>query len=286
MPILPLLVSRPIAVVLAIVGSSLLLVSLVGFLVPMRAAEVNGYEDFAGGATTDYQTALDTLDQLAETSISTQNLVTEATRVFHHGIAHIRRADIIANGYAHYGMRVPVTENWILFALSYLKPDTYRDYEFCSYRKALERGTGRCGQQALGLVGFLAEQGVDTGFVRLGGHAIATAEVSEANWFLLDPDYGGVIPFDIQTAEKSPAAVLDYYWNDVARQNRIDKVYAPANEVRFGGPERRYPRACRIEKAAYVMKWAVPLLLFVPLIGNNVRTRRRRSHVQRVDQDV
>jgi hypothetical protein len=130
-------------------------------------------------------------------------------------------------------MRVPVWENYLLFLLSYLKPDTYRDYEFCSYRMSLERGTGRCGQQSMALVDYLSENGISTGFVTLRGHVIATAEVSEGEWYLLDPDYGGVIPFDISTAQRNPKSVIPYYWSAAAAERMLHNRFGPEhNEVR------------------------------------------------------
>lgn len=248
----------------AAIGAILLLVNLSGFFLPLRSPDVNGYRDFAGAETLEFREAMRRLDEIAERNLPLVELVSEATRVFHEGIAHIAPADVAKNGLEHYRMRVPASENWILFTLSYLKPDTYRDYEFCSYRRALERGTGRCGQQSLALVSFLSELGVETGFVALGGHALATANVGDDEWYLLDADYGGVIPFDIHTAERDPSSVLPYYWSPAARANSLHELYEPENEIRYGGPEARYARACPIERVAYVLKWAVPALLLLP----------------------
>jgi len=251
---------------MAAVGVTLLVVNGFGFAVPLRAVDVDGYRDFAGVETATFETTIGQLERLAESGASKVHMVTEATRLVHAGIAHVSPRDVKAKGVDHYRMRVPATENWILFTLSYLKPDTYRDYEFCSYRRALERGTGRCGQQALTLVSFLAENGLETGFVALGGHAIATAKVDESQWFLLDADYGAVIPFDIAEAEQDPDSVIPHYWSSAAQENRIHELYAPpSNRVSYGGPSARYARACPIESAAYVLKWAIPFLLLIPL---------------------
>lgn len=260
-----------------VLGVVLFLVNLAGFVRPLRAPEVTGYIDFAGAAT---RSAEDTLARLSAIPISASPFETAslATRIVHDGIAHISPADVASNGHEHYRMRIPATENWVLFLLSIVKPDTYGDYEFCSYRKAIERGTGRCGQQALTLVSFLEERGLETGFVALGGHAIATARTEEAGWVLLDPDYGGVIPFSLQQAEDDPVSVLPHYWSAAARENRVDTLYAPeANELKPGGVAARYPRACPIEKAAYLLKWWAPALLLAFGAGLITLARRRGS---------
>ena len=55
---------------------------------------------------------------------------------------------------------------------------SYVSYELSNYRRALERGIGQCGQQAMTVIGFLQEQGFETAFVYLNGHVVATAEVA------------------------------------------------------------------------------------------------------------
>ena len=253
--------TRRTAVALAVCGLSLLALNLVGMAVPLRSPTIDeSYADFARPTTLAFDDAMAQLEALADAE--PRELVAEATRVFHYGMAHVPRDDIERDGLSHYRMRVPAWENFVLFALSFLKPDTYRDYEFCSYRKALERGTGRCGQQSMALVGFLAERGLATGFVALGGHAIATAEVAPGEWYILDADFGGVIPMSLARAQANPADVLPHYWSPAARERHLDKAFEPAgNEITYGGPEARYRRACPIERVAYALKWALPLAM-------------------------
>lgn len=249
-----------------VISALLLVFNVLGLYFPLRAAEIDGYVDFAGAPTATSETTLSRLSALPDGS-SAFELASQATQILHEGIAHVAPRDIEARGFAYYGMRVPVTENWVLYALSFLKPDTYSDYEFCSYRKAIERGTGRCGQQSLALVSFLEERGFDTGFISLGGHAIATARTDEAGWILLDPDYGGVIPFDLARAEANPKSVLQHYWSPAAEQNRLDRLFLPKdNSIKLGGVRARYARACPIERVAYVLKWLLPALLGIPIL--------------------
>ena len=250
-------------------GIALLLLNCLGFVIPLRAADVDGYRDFAGGETLPFKVALERLERLAAGHLSKAELVTRATLVIHQGMAHLAKTDVARHGVAHYRLRVPASENWILFALSYIKPTTYRRYEFCRYAKALERGTGQCGQQSMALVSFLSAQGLETGFVGLGGlHEIATAKVDDSSWYLLDPDYGGVMPFGVTAARRNPTSVLPHYWSDAARERRIDQVYGAESSVRYGGPEARYARACRIEELAYALKWFVPALLIGGGLGS------------------
>lgn len=248
-----------------VLATSLLLLGLniFGLFVPLRSAEISDeYADFARDNTPSFNQTMKNLKLLSNHAEPTLQFVTEATRAFHYGIAHIPPEDVKNKGLAHYRMQVPPWENFILFALSYIDPKTFMDYEFCNFRKALERGTGRCGQQSMALADYLDEQGIKTGYISLGGHALAAAQTSDRGWVILDPDYGGVIPFDLATAEANPESVIPYYWNPApVINNGLYQLFAPKdNEFRDAPPESRQPTTCLMEKIAYLAKWLIPIV--------------------------
>ncbi len=110
-----------------------------------------------------------------------------------------------------YHLTVPVWENYFLYLLRFLKPDTYKSYELSGYRRALARGIGQCGQQAMTVIGFQADHGFATGFIQLTGHVVATAEVAPGEWYVLDPDYGVSIPHSLGELENDRTLVERYY---------------------------------------------------------------------------
>ncbi|MBA1330248.1 hypothetical protein QQ73_03385, partial [Candidatus Endoriftia persephone str. Guaymas] len=40
---------------------------------------------------------------------------------------------------------------------------------------------------------------------------MATAKTTNGDWWILDPDYGVVIPHDLRTLEQQPELVSEYY---------------------------------------------------------------------------
>jgi hypothetical protein len=249
-----------------LIGFVFLAMNLFGFFMPLRSPEIGvDYADFSRIGTLSANESLRRLQLLSESNKEKDLFLNEATRIFHQGIAHVPKDDIEKKGLDYYRMRVPVWENFVLYFLSYVKPDTYMDYEFCSYRKALERGTGRCGQQVMALVDYLSKNEIETGFISLGGHAIATAKSGDGVWHMLDPDYGGAVPFDLKTAEKNPASVIPHYWSPAIVRNNMARLYAPENNtISYGGVDARFERACKIEVASYLIKWLAPsALIFV-----------------------
>jgi hypothetical protein len=170
--------------------------------------------------------------------------------------------DFAPDVYAQYYMTVPAWENYFLYLFRFLKPSTYVSYELSGYRRALERGIGQCGQQAMTVIGFLEEHGFNTGFVQLNGHVVATAEVAPGEWYVLDPDYGVSIPHSIEELANNRALVETYYSRFIER-NPWRLYGTQPNEVTYGGAGMRYPRGSVIEEFAYFAKLAFPVALLL-----------------------
>lgn len=260
---------KHVLLAIAATGTGLLGVNAAGLLVPPRAADIDtSYSDFSRAGTLTYADARARLNAL-EDEPDPQRLVTEATRVFHRAIAHVEGADVKERGYRHYRLLVSPWENWILYLLDFVKPAYEEDgYRFCDYNRALKRGVGWCEQKAMALTGYLRERGLETGVVTLGGHVVSTARVENRGWYLLDADYGGVVPFGLEAAQAAPASVLPHYWSPAAQERSIERYFGPeGNDLALGGPEVRYPRACRIESLAYSLKWSLPLAMVAGSLG-------------------
>ena len=252
-----------IRVVSASTAILLLTVNLAGVaFLELRPSFIDNYVDFAKVETMPADEALAQLRTIQGADEFT--VARKATQIIHETMVHVDPEDRATVGGRELHLSVPVWENYILWALRFVKADTYLDYEFCSYKRAVRRGVGRCGQQSLALVDYLSESGIATGFVDLGGHTLATADINGFGWILLDPDYGGVIPFDLGTAEKSPSVVTEYYWSDAALERRLWRLFGPEeNVVSYGDARARWARACPIESVAYFLKWAVPCALLL-----------------------
>lgn len=134
--------------------------------------------------------------------------------------------DTVAQGVSHYWydegtesyfLRVPWYKNYLLYTASYVMPGFFRKYEFCNYKRALQRGVGLCSEHAIILSGILQKNGIKNSIVGLKGHVVARAEVND-NFYMLDPDNGVTIPYDISEINKKPSIIEKYY---------IDKGWDP-----------------------------------------------------------
>ncbi len=222
--------------------------------------------------------------RLAELDVSDRrSFALRASEIIGQSMKHLRYdgEDFAERLYGAYHLTVPAWENYFLYLFRFLKPDTYKSYELSGYRRALERGIGQCGQQAMTVIGFLEERGFETGFIQLNGHVVATAEVAPGAWYVLDPDYGVSIPHSLGELERDRALVERYYGRFLDRNPW--RLYGETpNTVAYGGPGLRYPRGSVIEEIAYIAKWAFPAALLalsaLALVAARRGKRRRSEH--------
>lgn len=171
---------------------------------------------------------------------------------------------------AEYRILLPWSENFILRALAYVNPKYFAMYEFQDHRKAIARGVGLCSQHSIIMAGFLAEQGIPAKLIELHGHVILTAEVDEGQWWLLDPDYGLVLPFSLQEAEENPLEVAQFYAQAGFSDYDVDKVeefFRTDNNIIFSGGAATYQTWLYVtEKVSYFAKWTLPVALMLPLL--------------------
>lgn len=175
-----------------------------------------------------------------------------------------------------YAMRVPLRENFALWGLSWAAPRVYREYEFCSARKAVERGLGLCSQASIVLVTALRENGVDASIVGLSGHVVVRARVAPDRWIIADPDSGVAFDHDLPGLEATPSIARDAY---LARgipesaATTLSSAFSSEGNVIVGGVEEFAPTVCSVERAAYVVKWALPALLVLAGLAGILRRR-------------
>ena len=97
---------------------------------------------------------------------------------------------------------------------SFVRPDIYKKYEYANYKKALERRMGLCSQRANIVVGILSENKINANIIGLNGHVVLRAEDENGKWYVLDPDYGVVIPYDIYEIQNNLGLLKEYYTDE------------------------------------------------------------------------
>lgn len=255
---------------LFLVGLFLLTVNVVNFFIPLKNPKVyNKKLDFPFNTTISYKEALAQLEKLDKND--KKEYVTKANEIFNREIAHYWKD----KGIKKYNLRVPFYENYFLFSLSFIFPDEFQKYQFCNYQKALERGVGLCSQLAIAITDFLNKKGIETLMVGLDGHVVATTKVGENEWWIIDPDFDVVIPYDLKFLEKNSDIVKEYYRDRLASDGvseaEIADLYGESGNVIYSSAKIGNVgyincnwKKVLIEKVSYVLIWVIPLGLMLP----------------------
>jgi hypothetical protein len=189
----------------------------------------------------------------------------------------IRINKVVNDGFSHYWkeegiekyhLRVPIWENYLLYAASYIDPDRYRKYEFTDYKKDLERGVGLCSSHCIVVKGVLHDNGIDARLWDIAGHVVVRASLGNGA-YILDPDFGVVVPYDTAAIEENPELVRPAY-QDMAKLYYPDAKdpYTTDHVVEIYGKEGNHTYTVDnwFEAFSYYAIWILPLLLVAPYL--------------------
>lgn len=197
-------------------------------------------------------------------------------KVVHDGFAHYWRNE----GIDKYHLRVPVWENYMLYAASYIKPKQYLRYEFSDYRKNLERGAGLCSAHAIILKGVMMENGIKAELLDVGKqHVVTRVEFDNRTAYIFDPDFGIAVPHDTAAISTNPELVREPYANmaDLYYPDAVDPYTTEKMVKIFGMKKYVYEVNNPFEFFSYWAKWIVPLLLIMPYCYGKLFHRGRST---------
>jgi hypothetical protein len=200
------------------------------------------------------------------------------TDALHNGMAHYWEDE----GIDKYNLRIPFHENYLLNLASYIYPPMFRKYEFAYYKRAIERGVGLCSQMALVEARVLRNAGLTCRMVSLSKHVVVEGQVDGERWWILDPNYGVVIPHGMDEIRRAPELVRDHYreagWDEPTVDGLVD-IYAheKIKVFRTTGGRWYHLKKWYGERIAYVLIWAMPIGMLTAF--GIVALRHRHAHL-------
>lgn len=255
----------------AMAGIALLAINVTGLFKSMRNEEL--YHEQNTGRLNDITITLeDAKRQLKKNpGESDMDFSIRANEIVNKSMMHYWKME----GLKKYNLRVPVWENYVLHIANSFKPDGR--YEFQNYRKNLERGIGLCSTQSIVLKGVLKENGIEAHLWDIAGHVVVRAKVSENHWYILDPDFGLVVPYDTDKIEGDPEIVRSTYaemaslykpdYDDPYTTDHVVEIYGKdGNHIYSDNPLN--------ENISYIAIWLIPLILLLPLIFTFIKHKR------------
>jgi hypothetical protein len=175
--------------------------------------------------------------------------------------------------------RVSVFDNYLLYFLSFVR-DSYKNYEFRKAERALSRGYGLCSQASLILEDILDREGFNPGIWNLNGHVLVEVVDHEKKSWLLDADYGVIMPYGMTEIKANQTLVKQFYEPDHGEKaaSNMASIFSSPNTFH---PTRTYEsgnfKTIYKERIAYILIWIIPafgLILAWCLVRIAGRTKR------------
>jgi hypothetical protein len=141
-------------------------------------------------------------------------------------------------------------------------------YEFADYRKVVERGIGLCAQHAVVVCSLLQKNKIACKMVMFNAHVVVIAQVDPQNnvWWLLDSDYGVVVPHDFDRITLNPHIAAPYYQAkgyDVAKTAAIVSFFSQEKTIADNVAEAFGKKRYYFEVLSYYFIWIIPIALII-----------------------
>ena len=251
--------------ILLFIGLILLAINIYGLFKTMRNPAVYSEEQSLRNRINDisiqYPEILDMLKR--KDHESNVDFAVRINKVVNDGFIHYWKDA----GIEKYHLRVPVWENYLLNLASTISPKKYRRYEFSQYKKNLERGAGLCSTHSTIVKGVLLDNGIKAELMDVGGrHVVVRAEFNDTTAYILDPDFGVVVPHDTAAISANPELVRAPYSNLAALYypDAKDPYTTDLLVEIFGKKKYVYTVYNWFEYFSYWAIWIIPFLLMLP----------------------
>lgn len=164
--------------------------------------------------------------------------------------------------------QVQLWENWVQWIAGQFYSPLLRTQD---PRLLAAQGKGDCSERAGILQWLLAEQGIASRFVGLGGHVVLEVEAAGSMW-TLDPDYGLLFPFGVAAmCEVSPLPIqimLAQSGIDTQRAITYEAILRSADDnVFFPWNSALSPRLKLAERAFLWIFWCLPAISWLTLLS-------------------
>ena len=259
---------------LLLAGLILLVINIYGLFRTMRNPAVYTEEKTIHNRLNDITIRYPEIKEMLKMKENESNIdfAVRINKVVNDGFIHYWKPE----GTEKYHLRVPVWENYLLYLASYINPEKYKNYEFSNYKKNLERGVGLCSTHSTIVKGILLENGIKAELLDIGKHhVVVRAELNDTATYILDPDFGIVVPYDTLAISANPELVRAPY-ADMASLYYSDAIDPYTTDIMvniFGKRKYVYSVDNWFEYFSYWAKWILPLLLAFPYVMYHLRKR-------------
>jgi hypothetical protein len=247
---------------LLVTGSLLLVINIYGLSRDIRVSEFHDdYLIFQNDQPTDFNSTL--IDLIRHSDEGDIEYASRITHVVAKGLAHL---DWLVYPEEKFNQLIPIWENYFLYFMGKFSgiPE-YKRYHFANYRRSLERGIGICGDASMIMSQLLNQQNIANKILTFPGHVVVAASFDNGQQYILDADYGVIIPYSLNEFATSSTDIAKLY-SEAGYPRRdfllFQKIYSQDYNV-WDGVEHFITKKYYFEKISYWLKWPVPILMIL-----------------------
>ncbi len=257
-------IRRISAIIIGFMAISLLLINIVGLFKNIRKEGLLEDADlrFKNDISLSYEQAMAATKRRANES--EKAYARRVTTVVSQGLAHIDWNQI--SDTERYNQLVPIWENYFIYFMGKFSTiPEYKKYHFANYERSLQRGIGICGDASMVMSQLLDKQQVKNQLYTFPGHVILSASFSDGQSQLFDPDFGVILPGDLNKIRAQPELIEQAYLkagytqdDALGMKKRYQQDYEAWNGVSHFITKKYY-----FEAMAYFLKWPLPIFLLL-----------------------
>jgi len=163
---------------------------------------------------------------------------------------------------------IQIWENWVQWIAGQFYSPILRTQD---PRLLAAYGKGDCSERSGILQWILAEQGIASRFVGLGGHVVLEAEAAGCLW-TLDPDYGVLFPFGVEAMCEASALPIQLLLSQCGIEDQRAITYeailrSADDNVFFPWNSALSPRLKIAERVFLWLFWSLPAISWLCLLG-------------------
>jgi hypothetical protein len=269
--------------VLFVLATGLIGLNIAGLFTSLRSNEIYSIKDKHWDAECptgisltedEFHTRLEQI--FANTTLSDSARVTQTCDLVEQGLLHYWLDD----KRKEYHLTIPAYENYILWGMQFFNPLMFEKYQLLNWRKTIQRGVAICSQAAIALSEILNEKGIESQIVKLNGHVVARARIGTNRYFIVDPDFGITLPYDLDEIQNNVELIRPYYQEKVCDESdmkNLTDVYNPDGNKIVKNAAVYMEGYGTFGEISYWLIWIIPLFLILPFASSILKSRRQKK---------
>lgn len=255
-------IERLLNFIIISLGITLTIINLYGLSQDIRVKNFNNkYLRFSNDQPTAFAQSISDTKRLPHES--DVQFASRMTQVVAEGLSHIEWFDFPPE---QFNQLIPIWENYFLYFMGKFSgiPEFER-YHYANYKRSLKRGIGLCGDASMTLSQILDIHQIKNKILTFPGHVVVWATFASGEEYVLDPDFGVVVPYSSRELAVNSARIAELYLQAGYTQgdfNFFNSMYSK-EFGKWHGVQHFITKKYYFEMISYWLKWPLPIGMII-----------------------